>query len=106
MATSRRMDYQWHDFLGNVGVAMIVLTYLWVQLGRMDARGLPYSLSNLIGAGLLLVSLAYDFNLSSVVVEAFWAAISLIGIGRWWLGRRSPAQQHQLGAEARAHGEQ
>ena len=82
------MGYQWHDFVGNVGVVMVVGTYLAVQLGRLDARGIVYSLSNLVGAVLILVSLAYDFNLSSVVIEAFWAAISLIGVARWWRQRR------------------
>ncbi|MEM8932037.1 MAG: hypothetical protein AAGE94_12735 [Acidobacteriota bacterium] len=105
------MDYAWHDLVGNIGVVLIVGTYLAVQLDRLDARGIGYSVTNFLGAGMILVSLAFDFNLSSVVIEAFWAAISLIGIARWWRQRSSPAadspaEQDQLGAEARAHGQE
>jgi hypothetical protein len=38
-----------------------------------------YSLANALGAVLILVSLYFDFNLSAVIIELFWAAISLMG---------------------------
>ena len=41
------------------------------------------SLLNAIGAALILVSLYFDFNFPSVVVEFFWLLISLFGIGKW-----------------------
>ena len=34
------MDYQLHDFVGNVGVVLILGSYLAVQLRRLDATGL------------------------------------------------------------------
>lgn len=82
------MNYSWSDLLGNVGVALIILAYLGIQLGRLDARGLGYSVANAVGALLVLVSLIQDFNLSAFIIEAFWVLISLIGIWRW-LRRRA-----------------
>lgn len=82
------MTYGWHDLAGNVGVALIVLSYAALQLGRIEAHSLPYSLANVLGSGLILLSLAVEFNLSAAVVEAFWLAISAYGLARD-LNRRS-----------------
>ena len=76
------MNYGMHDFVGNAGVALILATYLLLQTGRLDARGIGYSLSNAIGAALVVVSLAVDFNLSAFIVEAAWVLISLYGVAR------------------------
>jgi hypothetical protein len=73
------MSYQWHDFAGNVGVLLIVGSYFWMQLGRISGQSVVYSLANALGAALILVSLYFDFNLSAVVIEAFWLVISLMG---------------------------
>jgi hypothetical protein len=82
------MSYSLSDFVGNVGVALIILAYLGLQLGRLEARGLAYSVANAVGAVLVIVSLRFDFNLSAFIIEAFWVVISLIGIERWRRGRR------------------
>jgi hypothetical protein len=37
---------------------------------------------------LILVSLAYDFNIASFLMEAAWALIALIGLLRAGLSRR------------------
>ena len=74
------MDYQWHDFVGNIGVVLVLGTYLLLQLGRMDPRTLGYSALNGLGAVLILVSLLVDFNLSSFVIEIAWLVISIIGV--------------------------
>jgi hypothetical protein len=51
-----------------------------MQLGRISGQNVAYSLANAFGAALILVSLYYDFNLSAVVIEIFWLAISLMGV--------------------------
>ena len=73
------LQYQLHDLAGNLGVLLIVGSYFWMQLGRISGRSLAYSLANATGAALILVSLYFDFNLSAVVIEVFWLAISLMG---------------------------
>ena len=76
------MTYAWYDILGTVGVAVIVLTYVLLQLEKVRSEQLIYSLLNAVGAALILISLYYDFNFPSFVVEFFWLAISLFGIGK------------------------
>ena len=78
----------WYDIIGTLGVAIIVITYVLLQIERVRSDQLIYSLLNAIGASLILVSLYFDFNLPSVVVEFFWLVISLFGIGKY-LSRRT-----------------
>jgi len=85
------MSYGLHDLAGNIGVAIIVGTYLALQLERIRSTTLSYSLLNAVGAALIAVSLLFRFNLSAFVIEVFWIAISLVGVARWWLASRRPA---------------
>ena len=75
-------DYAWHDLVGNFGVALILGTYLALQIGRLDSQRIAYSALNALGAGSITVSLLFDFNLSAFVVEAAWVAVSLYGLWR------------------------
>ena len=74
------MTYEWHDLVGNLGVALIIGTYLLLQLERMRSTALSYSLLNGAGAVLILISLTQAFNLSSFIIEICWLVISGIGI--------------------------
>ena len=75
------MSYQWYDFLGNVGVVMVLTTYLLLQLGKLPSNCLSYSGFNAVGAALILVSLVFEFNMSAFLIELFWLLISIVGIG-------------------------
>ena len=74
------MTYSWYDFLGNIGVLLILLSYLLLQMKRIKSQSMYYSLMNATGALLILVSLCYNFNLSAFVMEIFWLLISLYGL--------------------------
>lgn len=87
------MTYEWHDLVGNLGVFFVLLTYLLIQMERMDVRHPGYSTLNALGAVLIIVSLLHDFNLSSFIIEIAWLAISLYGLARWFLDRPSPAER-------------
>ena len=78
------MKYGPLDLIGNIGVVVLVTTYLMLQLNKLSSDGLAYSLLNAIGAGLIVISLLVDFNLSALVIEAFWVLISLLGIYRYF----------------------
>ncbi|MEQ8262385.1 hypothetical protein [Pseudohaliea sp.] len=74
------MSMQLHELIGTLGAALIVVTYLLIQLRRIDVSDVRYSVLNATGAALILYSLTVDFNLSAFVIEAFWLLISLVGI--------------------------
>ncbi len=85
------MTIQWYDVIGTIGVGTIIITYVLLQTGRLRSEQLSYSVLNAAGAALILISLYFEFNLPSVVVEFFWLMISVYGIGRYLLNQR----QHQ-----------
>ena len=72
----------WYDLAGSVGVLLIVVAFLLLQLERVASNSLSYLIANAIGAALILLSLLYEFNLSAFLMEAFWLAISLLGLAR------------------------
>jgi len=72
----------WFDLAGSIGVLMIVIAYLLLELDKLPSSSPSYSLLNAGGALLIIVSLIFKFNLSAFVVEAFWFAISLLGLWR------------------------
>ena len=74
------MNYSMLDFIGNIGVFLIILGYLLLQINKIKSNDIIYSLLNLIGAILILISLTDEFNLSAFIIEIFWVGISLIGI--------------------------
>jgi hypothetical protein len=76
------MNYGLMDFVGNVGVLMLMFTYLALQLDKIKSADLSYSVLNAVGASLIVASLIVDFNLSALLMEVFWVLISFIGIGR------------------------
>lgn len=71
---------QFHNIIGIVGSALIIVAYFLLQIERLSADRVEYSLMNLFGAAGIVFSLYFDFNWSAFVVEAFWIAISIIGV--------------------------
>lgn len=76
------MNYGLMDLVGNIGVAILIVTYLLLQLEKIKSTQLSYSALNALGAALIVASLIVDFNLSALIIEVFWVLISFIGIGR------------------------
>lgn len=81
------MGYTWYDFLGNIGVFLLLAAYLLLQLNKISSQQLSYSLMNAVGAALIIVSLIFDFNLSAFAIEFFWLLISLVGIVNYFRTR-------------------
>ncbi|MFT4615240.1 MAG: putative membrane protein [Bacteroidia bacterium] len=72
------------DAVGLVGTFLVVLAYYLLQLERTHPQSLSYNMINLVGAALLLISLCFNFNLASFVIEIFWIGASLIGLWKYW----------------------
>ena len=70
-----------YTLIGFVGMACIIGAYAYLTWS--DAPN-PFVLhgTNLAGAALLTVSLLVHMNLPSLVLEGFWAAIALFGLGK------------------------
>jgi hypothetical protein len=77
---ARAMELYISRAIGLVGAAIFVVVYFANQARRLDSRDWRFPAANLAGALLILVSLFGEWNLPSVVIEAFWAAISVYGL--------------------------
>lgn len=75
----------WYDIIGTLGVAVIIVTYVLLQLESVRSDSLSYSVLNAAGALLIIVSLYFNFNFPAFIVEFFWLLISLFGIGKYLL---------------------
>jgi hypothetical protein len=71
-----------HDLAGILGSALIVGTYLLLQIGRMRPDQIAFPALNGLGAALVLASLLVEFNLGAFILECFWLLISLVGLLR------------------------
>ena len=76
----------WASVVGFCGTACIIAAYAYLTLAKATN---PFVLhgTNLLGAGLLTVSLVYHTNWASLVLEFFWALIAIAGLVRAWRGR-------------------
>ena len=77
-----------YDAIGLLGVGLILYSYWLLQSRRVSVEDLKYSVLNLLGSLLIIVSLIKNFNLPSFVIEVIWVAISLFGLWRAWRDRR------------------
>lgn len=68
------------DVVGIIGVLIVLIAYYQLQVGKLKASSLQFSILNAFGSSLILVSLYFNFNLASFLIEIAWVAISLYGI--------------------------
>jgi hypothetical protein len=66
--------------IGLFGAALFVGAYFATQQRWLNSDNWRYPAINLAGSLLVTVSLFAEWNLPSVVLEAFWAAISVYGL--------------------------
>ncbi len=81
------MSYHWYDFVGNIGIVLVIGAYLLLQTGKVSITNWRYSAANGLGAILILVSLYYAFNLSSFIIEIVWLMISGYGLIKAFKGK-------------------
>ncbi len=77
-----------YNLAGFLGAAIIVVAYLAVQQRWLNALDWRFPAANVAGSLLILVSLWFEWNFPSVVIEIFWAAISVLGLVRSLAERR------------------
>ncbi len=73
---------------GVVGVIMILIAYSGIHFDRLDPKKVPALLLNLVGSGLILLSMLHAFNLSAFLMEAAWAVMAAFGLVKVLVGRR------------------
>lgn len=80
------------DAVGIVGVLLTLAAYYLINTGKVNSENMNYLLLNLVGSCMLMFSLMFSWNLSSVLIEIAWITISLLGIFRSMRLRSSATQ--------------
>ena len=76
------------DLIGIFGVIIIIIGYMLLQLEKIDAKDLSFSMLNTFGALLIIISLLYAWNLPSFIMEFTWMMISLYGIFKYYMKKK------------------
>lgn len=77
------------DLIGFAGAAVVVVAYFANQQRWLSSEDWRYPAANLGGAVLILFSLLFTWNFPSVVIEIFWALISVWGLAKAVAERRA-----------------
>ena len=75
------------DVAGIMGVMLYLGSYAVLQLGFISGRGYVYPALNAGAASCVMISLIQDFNLSSLLIQISFIAISVYGISRLFVAR-------------------
>ena len=68
------------NWIGFIGVFLILLAYILNVLGKLKSKDLTFILLNLIGASLAcLASILMDY-LPFIILEGVWTLVSLIAL--------------------------
>lgn len=67
------------DAIGICGSVIFIAAFIYANQAKVMDKIL-FNAANLIGAAMLLFSLAINFNLAAFVLEVAWAVIAMIGL--------------------------
>jgi hypothetical protein len=81
----------WATLAGFLGTVCIIAAYAYLTFNETPNAFVLHG-TNLAGAALLTISLLVHMNLPSLVLEGFWAAIALFGLGKALRARRQRPQ--------------
>ncbi len=90
------VDMKWSDAVGIGGALISIYCYARVQWRREYAKSMEYSMGNLIGTVMLIISLMYNWNVAAFLSNLAWGAISLYGVYRclrFSMSRKTAAKQ-------------
>ena len=69
------------QIVGVFGFFVYIASFALLQLRMIDGNSNLYSLLNIVGASLVLLSLMEAFNLASMLIQVSWIFIGIAGIG-------------------------
>ncbi len=71
-----------YEIIGVTGVAIVVISYLLLNIAVFHQTNLSYQLANLVGAAFILFSTIGHWNLATFCIEIVWILISLFGMAK------------------------
>lgn len=78
------------EVIGWSAAVVILVAYVMLSLGKLEARSYLYQWMNVIGAAGFILNSGYNGAIPSAVLNIIWAGIGLFTIGIVWRARRTP----------------
>ena len=75
-----RMNLNLNDWIGFIGVAILLLAFLLNLSKKITSNSLPYIIMNIVGAGLACLASWLINYMPFVVLEATWTVVSLFAL--------------------------
>ena len=68
------------DWIGFIGVAVLLLAFLMNIAGKLPVSSVLYSLLNIVGAGMACAASVMISYLPFIILEGAWTLVSLIAL--------------------------
>ena len=76
-----------NDWIGAIGVAILLLAFLLNLLKRISVNGLPYILMNIVGAGMACIASWLIHYIPFVILEGVWTLVSVFALVGYFRGK-------------------
>lgn len=77
------------DWIGSIGVFMILLAYVLNAFGKLEHNNLSFILLNLIGSALACTASVLMNYMPFIILEAVWALVSFVSLINYFRKRNS-----------------
>ena len=74
------MNLSLNDWIGFIGVAILLVAFLLNLLKKIPVTGLAYILMNIVGAGMACLASWLIHYIPFVILEATWTLVSIIAL--------------------------
>lgn len=78
------------EAIGWAAAVLILVAYVLLSLGKLEARGYVYQWMNVIGAAGFVINSGYNGAIPSAVLNVVWAGIGLFTLTVVWRARKAP----------------
>ncbi len=68
------------DWIGSVGVAILLIAFILILINKISKNGITYLLMNFVGSGLAAIASYLIHYIPFIILEAAWMLASLFGI--------------------------
>ena len=80
-----------NDWIGTVGVFVLLLAYFLVALNMIDPKGIVYILLNLIGAVVAGVASYFLNYWPFIILEGAWTTVSVYSLIQYFKAAKTPS---------------
>lgn len=77
------------EVVGWVAAVLILVAYVLLSLGKLEARGYLYQWMNVFGAAGFIVNSGYNGAIPSAALNVVWAGIGLFTLAIIWRSRKA-----------------